>query len=299
MIQHIIDYNKEELDKVKDSLKTLKFNGEMNDNALHVALYHGAPKECIKYLTDHGVDLAEKNCNGMTPIAYAIQQKKMTIAQPLLSSQTVNIIDSLGRNLLHMTTIYGEEAAKEFIPLLIKLGVNLLGSTIHKQNPLHLAAYHNNPQALDALLKSKKLNVDEVDSEGNSPLMVAVKRGSKDAFDRLLKKKKIKLSVQDLEGNSPLHILASEGDKRLDWMLALIKKSSSLLKKCTLDLEIKNGKGETPLICAVKVGKNNLLMIQKLLSLKADKGAKDGQGKTISEIAKEAGMEGVDQLLKN
>lgn len=290
MNEILLKENFEELKKV--DLKDTIFNGEMKDNALHLAFYHNLSEEMVDFLIEKGVDINGKNCNGMTPVAYGIQQKNFNLVNKYVDKSQINIIDDLGRNQLIMSVIYG---SIELIKLLIKIGANVAATGISGSGPLHFAIIHNRKDILDGLLKEKKFDIDAKDNEGNTPLMLSIKNKNKMCVECLLKKKKIKLMEPDKQGDTILHILSSQGDESIDILSSIISKSSNLLKKCTLNVDVQNEEGNTPLMCAIK-SKNSIFTLKKLVNLKANSKIANKKGETALTLAKAINIPNADIL---
>lgn len=158
---------------------------------------------------------------------------------------------------------------------------------ISMQKILHQAASSGDEATIDHLLKLN-LWVDIYGENGVSPLMRASKNQLVSIMDKLIKNG-ADVNLIDDRGDSPLHYLMMNlSDKNVLALTLLISSGASL--------EIKNHKGETPLLTAARW--LNLSAVKLLIAAGADKAAINQNGETIMDIFRNAGdAKGLDELM--
>lgn len=104
----------------------------------------------------------------------------------------------------------------------------------------------------------------------------------------LIKKIPSLIDAFDKEGNAPIHLAVRSKD--LDFLNFLLSENALI--------ELRNGKGETPLLAALKV-KNNAHVVRVLLSQNAKIDVKDKQGTTMIQcVLENQSKELLDEILK-
>ncbi len=130
------------INTIKEGLQqfTLSITNIYGETPLHLAC-KGRTSDCIKILTDYGVDLNIKDKNGMTP----------------LHNLCININS-------HST----------YCKYLIKKGANINHKNNKGRTPIHLACFVKRQSICEMLIK-EKADINAVDTKLNTPLHLLVK----------------------------------------------------------------------------------------------------------------------------
>ncbi|XP_071148307.1 ankyrin repeat domain-containing protein 7-like [Mytilus edulis] len=129
-------------------------------------------------------------------------------------------------------------------------------------------------------------SIDKVDSEGRSLLFYAATFGTVEVADQLLKSG-CDPNVQDVNGDTALHEAVLNGHLKLIRLL--------LKKAVNLDINVKNGQGETPLMVAVH--QDQIDVVKHLHKAGASIHETDHIGRSALLIASEQGSEKCCQYL--
>jgi ankyrin repeat protein len=265
----------------------------MGRGLVHIAADDGNV-EIVKMLIAANCDLQAGDAWGLSPLGRALIKKNREMQALLLQrGARENFFDAVYANdLPAVTALHAQDKSLVFaknhqnfsamdvaaaagytdiLKLLLKKSAVLKSATsIDGPNPVHLAAYYNQTNAL-ALLIHAGANVNQVDRFGFTPLHWAAIRGATDAAVMLLKHKadanKATVPVEPgrslypgrdratLLGDTPLHLAALRGDTNV----------LQLLLKYGADVNGVNGSHLTPLDLSQRMPPMNnfsLVMIQ-------------------------------------
>ncbi len=266
----------------------------MGKGLIHIAAGDGNV-EIVKMLIAANCDLQATDAWGLSPLGRALI-KKNTEMQALLLQHGAgeNFFDAVYANdLPTVTALLAQDKSLAFaknhqnfsamdvaaaagytdiLTLLLKKSTALKSATsVDGPNPVHLAAYYDQTNAL-ALLIHAGANVNQVDRSGFTPLHWAAIQGATEAAAMLLKHKadasKAAAPVEpgrslypgpgltSLLGDTPLHLAALRGDTNM----------VQLLLKYGADVNAVNGSQLTPLdLCGRMPAMNHfsLVMIQR------------------------------------
>lgn len=143
------------------------------------------------------------------------------------------------------------------------------------QTALHVALRDDSPKVVQALLALPKLDVNALNTSGESPLMMAALRGNMPAAEALLARG---ARVQ-LEGWSPLHYAATGPEPKL----------VSLLLARGAHVESLSPNKTTPLMMAARYGDER--NVDVLLAQRANRQARNDKDLTAADFARLAGRE--------
>ncbi|WP_456379993.1 ankyrin repeat domain-containing protein [Thiolapillus sp.] len=158
-------------------------------------------------------------------------------------------------------------------------------------------------------------DMNQLDRDGYAPLHTAVHKG-RIAITRLLIKEGVDIHVRDSNGHTAMYHAVLGAHPRI---ADLLLKAGTTLDADTLlleaarqgaskreiirylaehnaNLEIKDSKGDTPLLIAIRQGNHKLA--KHLVNFGADVTATDAEGKTALEIAKSLGLRDIALLLQ-
>jgi ankyrin repeat protein len=188
-------------------------------------------------------DLYSRDKMGCTPLHISVLARKSEVSQ-LVLRHTVDfdIRDVKDYNLLHMVAWKGQlEVAQMLLEHEGAMKVLVRMRNKDGQTPLHLAAQRADPRIAELLINSGT-DVDTRDNYNMSPLHCALKFCRSDATAQLLLAHGANFLVSDSHGWTPLHS-ASRYDHP-----SIVE----LLLKSGADIDVRDNKNMTPLLCALQ-----------------------------------------------
>lgn len=204
----------------------------------------------------------------------------------LLANQVdIDMADAFGNTALHNAISSDSTDSEAVVEFLLSLG-----SDIHKRNSkgktaLHAAVTNLNGKMVSLLLAMPDIEVNAKDDQGRTPLHWASFMGVHEIVQQLLKFPGIKVNILDKDGNSAFRLAVS---KNRDKVLPLFAS--------VLDINELNIKGDAALHEAVKG--NQVKAVSCLLNTPGIQiNLKNGVGQTALELAKESGNEAMINLL--
>jgi ankyrin repeat protein len=225
----------------------------------------GQSKEAVTLETDVKIRYAD----GKTPLHRAVNNPEL--AQKMISlGADVNARDNLGKTPLFVAVEHGATSLQS-IPLLLKNKANPNLATNFGMTPLHCAIVNKNLKALKFLLQSN-VNLDPEDNVGNTPLNTAIAMNVPDFAEILV-----------TAGADPWH-----KSETMAWPIqyAVSRGYAGLVKLMIAksDLQKRDSSGNTLLhLCAIK---DNFKLCELLVENGADANAKNDQGLTALQLAK-------------
>ncbi|KAK1711763.1 hypothetical protein BDP67DRAFT_566638 [Colletotrichum lupini] len=187
--------------------------GDSDMTALHIVARNGLT-EAVRVLISAGAEQEVRDESGHTPLHTACLRNQPGVVKALLENGvSIKILTEAENSTLSLAVLSG---AEDIVELLLENDRSILQfSEEHSHlNPLHLAAYHRNPEIAEILLANgAKLNI--VDEFENTPLMVATDRKVESIMRMLLcprtEDEDLQLDVPDQYGLTPLMLAASLG----------------------------------------------------------------------------------------
>lgn len=281
-----------------------------NNTPLLISIEHDN-SDLAKALIENGASVEKKNSDGQTPIYYAISKFSNATFQAIMDNKAnIEATDKKNRTpFLFAYEVDNLEAAKrlikagssfpkqhlltavkdqkrQYLPLLLEAGADISVTDNAGQNALHVASSMSDGNSLELFLgiDNAKNIVNTKDKEGSTPLILACSAGTgfTTGVQSLLK---MGASVSDTNssGNNSLHAsLLSNPDSASKELSGIILKQTPSL------LNVTNKAGQTPLMLALKGGKNE--SSDYLLSLEADVSPKDSSGNTALHYASETNL---------
>ena len=203
--------------------------------------------EILRLIVDHGYDIDIKCPKyGSTPLMYAVQAGHLDCVNLLIDhGANVTATNNIGNTALHFSV---ESHKIDIVKLLIKNGANINAVTsTRKRSPLHRAftRYCNTSLIIELINNGADINIQ--DDDGKAPLHFAMEGGLIEVASLLISKG-AHLNAKTNAGNTPLHIAAITS-------LVLVEQ----LLQLGVDANIKNNNGDTPLLCASKAGKHDIV----------------------------------------
>ena len=191
---------------------------------------------------------ASQNIRGETPLALAIRNKRIPLADFLFPFTPTNVRDFEGNSYLHMIAetnlvsqvtrlhrafpaldiqndshetpvmICCKKNNRKVLRRLLKLGANLRNTDSNGLMPIHIAAVYNSIGALQIILKQGQGNIDEEDILGRSPLFYAIREVRRHQNFRLitmLLQNGADINKEDLTGESIANLLNKDENAAL------------------------------------------------------------------------------------
>lgn len=243
------------------------------------AMYYNRP-DIVMDIIKQAVDPNTQNCNGDTPLIWAVCNRYKVIIDLLLNLENidVNIQNLQGNNSLiiacHINNI-------EIANKLLNKGAQPDIENKKRINPLIHTIYHSNKELARLLLEfgadaykaivaiiefdckeilklfiESGVNPNACDESLNTILMNAIYKQKHNIINMLLQASDININLKNIMGNTALHIAIFYGYTDLAYIL--INKGA--------DLNIENVYQETPLLIAVT--KNNYIIVEDLIKSK-------------------------------
>ena len=246
---------------------------ENGNTPLHKAIEKG-DKEIIELLIDKGAYVNVKNNEGDIPLHFAIRKKNVKLIE-MLVAKGANICaeNNDGESPLAQAIISNDQEALDELLKSKKMYIN--DACFHSRfTALHLAASINNKVVIEKLL-AKGANINTTNGDyGNTPLHVAVNSNNQVAIEALLGGKDIDVNIVNYRADASLHLAVRNGNKDLIRLL---------LARKDINVNIGNDELYTPLHLAVKG--DNKEAVELLLSKGADIDAENELKNTPLHIA--------------
>ncbi|XP_048250879.1 serine/threonine-protein phosphatase 6 regulatory ankyrin repeat subunit C-like [Haliotis rufescens] len=218
--------------------------GEQQDHRYGAAVIN---KSLTDQLIAAGADVKVQDKDGNTPLMMAVKTGR-DIAPLLTAGADVNSKNGLGRTALHLV---GEQQDHRY-------GAAVINKSLTDQ------------------LIAAGADVKFQDKDGNTPLMMAVKTG-RDIAPLLTAGADV--NSKNGLGRTALHLVGEQQDHR--YGAAVINKSlTDQLIAAGADVKVQDKDGNTPLMIAVKTGRD----ISPLLTAGADVNSKNGLGRTALHL---------------
>ncbi|XXH01493.1 hypothetical protein Hte_007853 [Hypoxylon texense] len=295
--------------------------------ALHLAAQEGKT-EVIRVLLDSGADASIKAISfGWTPIFYAVRYVHIEATQLLFNhSRNPFVVDDDGWTPLHLAALNG---AVE----IMKIFVNADRGTLEFQTDDKSTALHYAIEYLDAVrwLLEQEVDVNAQNNDGFTALMLAA-NGNHDSVVKEILKHEPDLGILDASGNNILHreiersgtisdfnilghlLTSSKGDRpivnsrnrkrRTPLHIAIDPPSGEpsiwlvnylLDKQWSIDPNLQDNEGDSPLLLAVKAERYNI--VESLLLFGVDTEIRNESGETALVVAVKGGLEKIWKLL--
>ena len=224
----------------------LNLKGMDGKTLLHRAVEKNHP-EIIALLLEQGdrIDPNIQNSEGLTPLALAAQENKVSSLTTLLKSPKVEINKADQKENTPLHHAVGKDHP-EIIALLLEQGDRIDPNIQNSEGltPLALAAQENKVSSLTTLLKSPKVEINKADQKENTPLHHAVEKDHREGIKLLLAQRgRINPNLQNSEGLTPIALAAQK-----DSSFAL----RMLMNDEGVDVNLPNNAGETPFFIAAK-----------------------------------------------
>lgn len=160
---------------------------KFGDNCLHLALKTG-DFEMMKLLGDRSSKFDCQDSLGTTPLMLSVERNdKASFDYFVEKGSNFEILNDNGSNLYHLAGLNGTDPAIIY-SLFSHNEVNINHLNSDGETPLMLALQRGQISTISALLEHPSINVNLLNSKGESPLHSAVQKGSEEIVKLLLKK---------------------------------------------------------------------------------------------------------------
>jgi ankyrin repeat protein len=274
-------------------------------NALLLAISADKNFALTSYFESKGLDLKSTDANGNTAFNYVARSGNVELLKALVqkgvkyndnafimaaqggrgSSNTLAVYEYLeglnlkpavtdkdGANVLHY--LVRKPKQSDIINHFITKGVDLNQADKDGNTPFMNAAGSNNDLQLIEQLSATVKNINQTNAKGVSALAMAI-RGNSPEVVSLLISKGADINITDSNGdNLTAYLIQSYNDRRADGFDAKVK----LLQEKGFDLSAPQKNGNN--VYHLAVAKNDLALIKKVQTLKADINGKNKEGLT-------------------
>ena len=208
------------------------------DTEIHLCIKHNAPRNLLERFVELGANVDKPNNRRLTPLLLClrhdppmalalitgdcdIEGPKGTI-RPILANDRypavtialieakarIDVTDEKGNTPLHLAVAYDWP---NVVSLLTKKGANVNARNARRQTPIHLARCI---QTLDALLRTKQVEINATGDDGESMLLWSVENSSRKMCMRLIKAN-ANVNSSDKSGDSIIKKAVLRGDAKV------------------------------------------------------------------------------------
>ncbi|GIC89807.1 ankyrin repeat domain-containing protein [Aspergillus udagawae] len=209
-------------------------------SALHYAASEG-DTTLICLLLSKGALTELRDLDGQTPLLAAADNFKVAAVKELLSAgATVNALDAMNRNALHLTVIGARPDTVCLAELLLSRGINATWCDVDNMTPLHYAVATGGRQVADLLLQAGV----NINSGIERKVWTRIVKDGKILYQEHQLADSAKQRIGDAAGLTPLHFAACTGHCAM---------AEYLLSKGA-NPNVRSQNGDTPLHFALSQG---------------------------------------------
>ncbi|RPA93313.1 ankyrin [Choiromyces venosus 120613-1] len=255
-------------------------------SGLHCIAFWGIT-EIADAMLESGCDVNGSDCQGSSPLMWAVIRRNEGMVEFLLEREDVNpdSTNQFGRTALVDAVERGNES---IVKMLLERGdVNPDSSDKYGRTPLSHAAMWGRKGVVKLLLERRDVNLNSSDRDGRTPLSHAAWMGEEGVVKLLLQRRDVNFNSSDNRGRTPLSHAALMGEE------GVVK---LLLNHQDVNADSLDKFGQTPLSRAAETGQKSIV---KLLLERGDVNpdSSDKDGRTPLSHAAKLGTKGVIKLL--
>lgn len=253
-----------------------------------IAAQRGTAVQLIHLLNSTGIDINETDYQASTPLMFAAENGNLPTLNALIERGADINLQNIRRNsALHFAAKNNRVAVVARLLEEANLNLNIVNS--NGNTPLMLAILNKNSEVtalfLRPIIVARGLDLNKPNKEGDYPLMKAIEFNSVPLLNRLLL-----LGASTSVGSGleiPLHLAAIEGHPEL---------FQRLLNAPGIAVNQSNEMGETALMIAAYKG--NIAIARILLNAGALVNLRDEQGQTALDYAKDSESKNMAMMIK-
>eukprot|EP01127_Copromyxa_protea_P021179 TRINITY_DN7211_c0_g1_i1.p1 TRINITY_DN7211_c0_g1~~TRINITY_DN7211_c0_g1_i1.p1 ORF type:complete len:2010 (-),score=408.32 TRINITY_DN7211_c0_g1_i1:46-6075(-) len=242
MLYYIVITNKDYfLDNLLESGANINFKYKSGKTVLHTAIEMGA-EGFVSLLIAKGADVNLQDALGSTPLHGAVKANSLPLVKMLLEAGCkVSLVD---KNKCSAFDVAAQRGHFVLFDELVKHGSDVNHISKQGYTPLHWAATSESTDFARKLIEQGG-NVNARCELGTTPVHVAARHGRLPILELFYGSDPNSLAAVDDLGRTPLHLAAFRNDEAL---------VIYLIKKCTLNLKLKDHKDRTALDIAKSLG---------------------------------------------
>ncbi|MCP4723720.1 MAG: hypothetical protein GY863_01725 [bacterium] len=268
--------------KITNNPDLVNSTDKIERTPLHIAARCGNT-EIVSYLISEDAVINLEDADGNTPLHLAAMYDHNETAEILVSNGAdVNTPNNRGDTPLHVAA---RHTAESTFNSLVESGAEIKVSNEDGNTPLHYASLTYGIGIVRSLVEGEaEINVQN--NAGNTPLHSAIFSNNNGEVMQYLVSKGADVNIQNAEGISAVHYAIIEvGRGNVNFVLGE-----------NADYNLKDHSGKTPLHYAVTTRSPQL--VNYLMGNGADPKIKDNDGKLPLDIAREAGLDQIAQILE-
>lgn len=213
------------------SKKLVKQRNDQDEQPIHTAVQFGC-SDCVAFLLSQRVSVTSSVGGGNQLVHWAAGAGSISILQTLLEHRArMEARDGGGGSPLHWAARFGRVDAARWLLESAGVAINSKGKECPGCQPIHDAAFENQPDMLDFLVE-QRADLHARDNDGRQPLHLGASNAAVDAIRRLMDLR-ADVRAKDNDGDSPLRAAKQSGHKEV---LRLFKKVLQKTRKHTDDL---------------------------------------------------------------
>jgi len=169
------------------------------NTALHLVAQDDNIRMCKLLMKYSQLDLTITNKMGKTPLHLACANEKANVAALLINKMSIeqmNLLDVQERTPLHECA---ENVNGTLAKYLIRHGADENAKDIRENTILHLTAEKGNLELVRTLIQSSNVNLNQLNTDGQSPLSLAILYNHDDVCRFFLEQEKIRIQLTDLK----------------------------------------------------------------------------------------------------
>lgn len=201
-----------------DNEDSNSWDAKYDATAVHLASYFGLP-HAVSELIGQGADPNSKDCLGTTSLMYAASKNYPEVVAVLLhSGATVSTVCQRGSTALHRAARTGSNlVVQQLVASQQDTGINVLDIHNDYQTALMLAVRIGSVDVIRLLLQHPEIdaNLLQPGTRGLNALIIAIYHARPDVLEALLDSKKVNINSQDTHGMTALSLAACRGYRKM------------------------------------------------------------------------------------
>lgn len=185
---------------------------------VHLASFFGLP-QAISELVGQGVDPNSQDCLGTTALMYAASKNYPEVVVILLHSGAIAAtVCSRGSTALHRASRAGSKlVVKQLVDTPQDIGINVLDTWHDNLTALMLAIWAGSIDVVKLLLQHPDIDANLLlpGSRGTNALLLATTYNQEEIVDAMLNSRKVNVNAEDMHGSTALSVAACYGRRAI------------------------------------------------------------------------------------